>query len=209
MAQTDLRDFVRESLAKREPRKRINDALLKAGWQKDEVEKALDSFADVEFSIPVPRRKPYLSAREAFMYLVMFFTLYVSAFAFGTLLFQFINYYLPDVAMYYFDPLGIIRQASASLVVSYPVFLFVAWRLQKAIGRDPEKRSSLVRKWLTYFTLFIAAGIIIGDLITLVSSFLQGEITLRFILKVSVVGGIAGAIFGYYFWDLRGEEKTV
>ena len=32
------------------------------------------------------------------------------------------------------------------------------------------------------------------------------ELTLRFVLKVAVVGLIAGTIFGYYLWDLRREE---
>lgn len=205
----ELQSFVHDALVNKEPRKRIKEALKKAGWQQDEIEKAVDSFEDSDFSIPVPRRRPYLSAREAFMYLVMFLTLYVSAISFGTLLFQFINYSYPDVAQYYDRNIQVIRQAVSSMIIAYPVFLFVSWRLRRAITKDPEKRSSRIRKWLTYFTLFIAAGIIIGDLIALVSNFLNGDLSLRFILKVLVVGGIAGAIYGYYFWDLRNEEKSV
>lgn len=85
--------------------------------------------------------------------------------------------------------------------------MWVSWLLNKAIDKDPDKRSSKIRKWLTYITLFIAAGVIIGDLITLVYNVLNGELTTRFILKVLTVGGIAGSIFGYYLWDLRKEEK--
>ena len=73
--------------------------------------------------------------------------------------------------------------------------------------KDPEKRSSKVRKWLTYITLFIAAGIIIGDLITVVTGLLAGELTMRFILKALIVLVIAATIFGYYLWSLRQEEK--
>jgi hypothetical protein len=64
-----------------------------------------------------------------------------------------------------------------------------------------------VRKWLTYITLYIATGIIIGDLITLLTYVLNGDLTLRFVLKVLAVLLIAGSIFGYYLWDLRTEEK--
>ena len=155
--------------------------------------------------MPVPKRKPYVSAQEAFLYLVLFLTLYISAAGVGTLLFQFINLALPSPleATQVFRTLDPIRQAAASLLIAYPVFLFVTVRLRRAILADPEQRSSKVRKWLTYLTLFIAAGIIIGDLITLVFNLLQGELTLRFVLKAASVGLIAGTIFGYYLWDLR------
>jgi uncharacterized membrane protein len=75
--------------------------------------------------------------------------------------------------------------------------------------KDADKRASKIRKWLTYLTLFIAAGIIIGDLIALVFNLLAGDLTLRFLLKVLVVGGISGTIFGYYLSELRKDEKTV
>jgi hypothetical protein len=98
---------------------------------------------------------------------------------------------------------------TASLIIAFPVFLYVSWLLNKAIVKDPEKRSSKIRKWLTYITLFVAAGVIIGDLIALVFNMLGGELTLRFILKVLTVGSIAGSIFGYYLIELRKEEKDV
>lgn len=85
--QDDLIEFVERALAERVPRARIAEGLLGAGWEKDQVERALARFAEVEFPIPVPRPRPYLSAREAFLYLVMFATLYTSAFALGGLLF--------------------------------------------------------------------------------------------------------------------------
>jgi hypothetical protein len=64
-----------------------------------------------------------------------------------------------------------------------------------------------VRKWLTYATLFIAASVLVADLSTLVFNLLGGELTMRFLLKVATVGIIAGAVFGYYLWDMRKEER--
>src|SRR5690606_39375607 len=60
--------------------------------------------------------------------------------------------------------------------------------------------------WLTYLTLFIAASVLVGDLVALVYNVLGGEASLRFVLKVAVVGMIAGAVFGYYLSDLRRDE---
>jgi hypothetical protein len=207
----ELQVFVKESLVKGLTQAQMKTALAKAGWQADEIKNALNLYADMDFPVAVPRRHPYLSAREAFEYLVLFFTLYISAFSLGTILFQFVNRWLPDAAESYDYALiastSTIRSSTAALVITFPVFLFMTSILQQAITRDPDKRSSKVRKWLTYITLFLASGIIIGDLITLVTYLLGGELTLRFILKVIIVLAIAGSIFGFYLWNLRGEEK--
>ena len=208
----ELRQFVKEGLNKGLSRAKLKEALKKGGWKEDEIASALGQFADVDFDIAVPRRKPGLSAREAFFYLVMFFTLYVSAFSLGTLFFQFINLYLPEAGMLYaYDATAsysTIRAATAALIITFPVFLLVARSVHTSIQRDPEKRSSEIRKWLTYLTLFVTAAIIIGDLITLVTYLLGGDATLRFLLKVGAVLLIAGSIFLYYLWDLRQEEKA-
>lgn len=190
------------------PKADIHAALRKANWKDDEVKGALDMYADVAFPIPVPKRKPYGAAREAFMYLVLFLCLYISAFSFGSLLFHFINRWIPDAIRYYESgDLSAVRMSVASLIVAFPLYLWLSSLLAAAIRRDPERKGSKVRKWLTYITLFIAAGVIIGDLITLLFNLLGGELTARFSLKVLSVLLIAGLIFGYYLWDLRQEEK--
>jgi hypothetical protein len=51
---------------------------------------------------------------------------------------------------------------------------------------------------LTYLTLSVASGILIGDFITLVYYLLSGELTIRFILKVLTVAAIAGGAFAYH-----------
>ena len=99
-----------------------------------------------------------------------------------------------------------IRWAVSSLVIAFPIFLFVSSYVGKQLSQNPVKRLSPVRRWLTYLTLFIAAGALIGDLTTLVYNVLGGELTTRFLLKILVVAVIAGTVFGYYLWDLRREE---
>ena len=87
------------------------------------------------------------------------------------------------------------------------MFLYVASLTNRALLVDPGKRSSPVRRWLTYLTLFSAACVLIGDVMSLVYSALGGELTARFVLKVLIVGAIAGTVFWYYLLDLRAEEK--
>lgn len=204
----ELQSFVHEAIGRRIPRNDIRQALLDAKWQEEEIDAALGLYADVDFPVPVPKRKPYMSAREAFIYLVLFMCLYISAFSFGALLFDFVNRAFPDPLLdyAYYDASGL-RMSVAALIVAFPVFYWLSSMMQAAITKDPEKRASKIRKWLTYLTLFITAGVIIGDLITLIFNLLGGEITLRFTLKSLVILAIAGMIFGYYLWDLKKEEK--
>lgn len=202
----ELHSFVKESLGKNQSRASITEALFSAGWQKEEIVKALNAFAEVDFPVPVPRKKPYLAAREAFLYLVSFITLYISAFSFGALVFSFINIWFPD-------PLEFGREVStnaiASLIVAFPIFLVLTRALKKGAAKDPERKESRIKKWLTYLTLVIAAAILIGDLITTLSSLLGGELTMRFFLQAATVFAIAGVIFGYYLSDLQKEEKEI
>ena len=64
------------------------------------------------------------------------------------------------------------------------------------------------RRQLTYLTLFLAASILIGDLISVVYNFLGGEITIRFLLKVLTVALISGGVFAYYLVELRADEQA-
>src|SRR3546814_11040 len=98
IATRDLELFVREALASGQPRPAIEAALAQAGWPAEQARDALDAYADVAFPVPVPKPRPYLSAREAFLYLVLFATLYVSAYHLGSLLFDLVNRALPDPA---------------------------------------------------------------------------------------------------------------
>lgn len=206
----DLDVFVRDALAKGVSREAIDAALTAAGWTPEQTRDALDRYAQVEFPLPVPKPRPYLSPREAFFYLVLFATLYLSAYHLGSLLFDLINRAFPDPADVPYAALNLgpsMRWSVASLVIAFPVFLFVARYLGEELARSPVKRLSAVRRWLTYLTLFVAATVLIGDLITLVYNVLGGELSARFALKVLVVGVIAGAIFAYYLVDLRREER--
>jgi hypothetical protein len=211
-APDDLTPFVREALLLGRSRDDIADALRRAGWTHEQTDAALRTFADVDYPIPVPRPKPSLSAKEAFWYLVLFTTLYLSAIYLGTLLFQFINLAVPDPtdSAYIADYAETrIRWAIAVLIVAFPLFIYMSRLVGRALRRDPAKRASPVRRWLTYLTLFVAVCVLVGDATALIYNLLSGDLTLRFFLKALVVGVIAGGVLGYYLWDLRRDEEEI
>ena len=204
----ELNGFVREALARGTPRPQVEEILLATGWSRDQVKNALAAYADVHFPIPVPRPTPYLSAREAFMYLLLFSMLYVSAYNLGALLFAYINLTFPDASQSVVEEYTrqSIRWALASLIGAFPVFLYMSLILERGIRADPGKRRSNVRRWLMYMTIFAASCVLIGDFITLIYNALGGELTTRFVLKVLTIAAIAGTILAYYLSDLRLED---
>src|SRR6185436_4944347 len=199
-----LTGFVREALTQGQSRSEVETVLLGAGWSRDMVHAALASYADVEFPIPVPRPRAYLSAREACLYLLLFGTLYMSAFNAGAVVFEGINRAFPDAAdqAYASYAREAVRWALSWLIVAFPVFAYLTAVTNRSVRRDPAKRRSNVRRWLMYMTVFIAASALVADVTTLVYNALGGELTTRFVLKVLTVAAIAGTVFGYYLSDL-------
>ena len=147
--------------------------------------------------------------RDLFLHLLAVVTLYWSAVSFVTLLWQYINYFFPDILRYYYEGVnGPMRFAIASLIIVFPVFILVSWFLNKIYAKESQVRESKIRKWLIYFTLFIASLVIIGDLIFVINTFLGGEVTARFTLKALSVLLVAVVVFWYYLDDVRRESPT-
>ena len=205
----ELRAFIKESLERGHSREAIRDILLRAGWPESEIRNGLAAFASLDFPVAVPRPAPNLYAREAFLYLVSFIALYVSAISFGLLVFGLIDHSFPDVLDYRENyPSAGQATAIASVIVAFPLYLFLARHLARQASADAERRQSPVRRWLTYFTLVVAAGTILGDLIALLANVLTGDPTTRFALKAVSVLAISAAIFGFYLWDMRQSETA-
>lgn len=207
MANQMLDTFIREALNRGEKRDRISSALVAAGWTQKEVSAALDDYAETDLGLAVPKPRPYVSAREAFLYLVLFILLGVVAWNLGSLLFALI-----DIAIYdeLDNPYGDfwyggrdyqIRSAIAGLIVGGPLFAWLALHIRKQRRTNPAMQRSRVRKWLTYATLIIASCTLIGDAIGLVYNFLAGELSTRLLLKLLVIAVLAGGVFFYFIRD--------
>ena len=208
---TQLLDFTQKALSAGIGRPEIVDALRRAGWSDPDIAAALRSFAEVDFPVPVPRPKPYLSAREVFVYLVLFAALYAAAFNLGALAFELINRSFPDPLQSEYWARSSddrVRWYISAMIVAFPLFIFTFHSVTRAIDKDPTKRASRPRKWLTYLTLFVAGVSLAGDVMVLVYNLLGGEVTIRFALKVATVAIIAGGTFGFFLSDMRKEERA-
>jgi len=203
---TQLTDFVQEALLRGVSREDISRSLLEGGWTLKEINTALDGFVDCGLQLPVPRKRVSGSAKETFLFLMLFSALYTMVFALGSVLFDLINLYLPKPGDVTIRSIGSLRYGIASVVVSFPILLFMHRIITREALRNPGQRISPVRRWLTYLTLFVASVSIVTDLITLIVRFLAGDLTPRFVLKVLVVAVMAGIVLFFYLRDLRRDE---
>jgi hypothetical protein len=215
MANQTLDIFIREALNRGEARPRISAALIAAGWTQKEVDNALDDYAETDIGLAVPKPRAYVSAREAFLYLVLFILLGVVAWNLGSLLFALIDTAIPDPLdneygyVLFYSPRDVqIRQAIAGLVVGGPLFTWLALHIRKQRRTNPAMQRSRVRKWLTYIALIIASCTLIGDAIGLVYAFLAGELSTRLFLKLLVVAILAGGVFFYFIRDAEQGDSN-
>jgi len=145
--------------------------------------------------------------KDVFLQLFNIVTFYLSMIGFIILYVQYVNALFPDKLNYYFTGISaLVRTASSMVFVAVPAYIISSWLLAKDMALVPEKRGLKLRKWLTYFTLFISAVTIIVDLMIFVYNFLNGELSVRFVLKVFVVLLVACGVFGYYMWDLKRKD---
>jgi hypothetical protein len=144
------------------------------------------------------------------MYLLAIITLVAGCVSLGSVLFDLVNVYLPDltqVGSWYFQSiLSSLRMGMATLIIVFPIFAWLTRTLNKDLETAPERRESRIRKWLLYLTLFVAALFVIGDLVSILRSFLNGELTTRFLIKSGIVLAIAGSTFYYYLSYLRWQS---
>jgi len=68
---------------------------------------------------------------------------------------------------------------------------------------DPALYRSFIRKWLIYIALLVASAVLLGDLVYVIYSFLEGNFTLQFLAKAAVVAAVSGGIFLFYLSDTR------
>lgn len=144
--------------------------------------------------------------KDFFLHLGAAVALYVAAGSLINLWFSVINYFRPDALAGYFYGNSVAWPISM-LVVLIPTLYVLEWLIGRDLAKMPEKTDLWIRRWRIYLTIFLAAILMVGDLIALINVYLNGEITSRFIYKIIVILLIAGAIGKYYFFSLYPDLK--
>lgn len=152
------------------------------------------------------------TAKDIFFYLGIIITLSVSVGNIISILFQalekvfndpLISNYVSDI---YNDST---RLAVASLVILFPLYVLFSWLVSKDVMKMPEKKDILIRKATIYIALFVTTCTLVGTLISVVYTFLGGELSALFGWKAFTVFALALSIFGYYFYTLRRDYTII
>ncbi|MCG2809487.1 MAG: DUF5671 domain-containing protein [Candidatus Portnoybacteria bacterium] len=147
------------------------------------------------------------AAKYAFFYMLSLVSLIFMSLATGMIVFQIINKKIVDViqsrGQFSSDQL---KFAISALIVSAPIFYITARQIFKNLFSGALDKDSQIRKWLTYFILLISSVVMTGWLIAVVNAFLDGELTLKFILKALTAIGIAAIVFTFYLYDIKREN---
>jgi len=207
----ELEAFVEAAKAKGASDEFLTSLLARRGWPQDDVHSALGRYWERQTGLAIPERTGGgESSRDAFLYLLSFSTLATWASALGSMLFQCIDWWLPDPVspQQVYNLRNQVTWQMASIAVAFPVFVLVMRTILREAQERPERLQSGVRKWLTYIALLLTAGGMICDLIWFLDYFLAGELTSRFVLKSATVMAICGAIFVYYLGSLRWNRDT-
>lgn len=200
--------FVRDALLAGHARPDIATALAQAGWSEREIAATLDGWSEGAFLPPVPRPRPFVSAREALIYGVMFIALAMITWHIVSLSFDLIERWIPEPGRStHWYSVQSMRWSIATLIVFVPLFLVLNHRTTRALRADPGQRRSLVRRWFGHVTLFFASMALLGDLIVVIYSALSGELTLRFIARAGVVAIVAGLVFTYFRQELDDRPR--
>lgn len=191
--------FVHQALNAGHSRTEIQQALHQAAWTNAEIAEGLNAWDDTAFLPPVPRPRPYVSAREAFLYGLIFTALAVTAWHLVMLGIHLIDYAWPDFESNRpYERFASIRWSMAALIVFFPLFAWLNRRANSAVQTNKGLRRSVVRKWVGYVIVFLAALSLLGTLVFVLFTFLSGEATLKFLSKAAVVWAVSSVILLFY-----------
>lgn len=174
--------------------------------------------------MPAAALPPQHGARDAFLYLVSFFLLYVSVASAWAIILELITQAFPEPASSFgyglpneVPPPSLLtefmeRYASwvlAAFFVAGPLYFLTMWWINRQLSRGHLNPRSSVRRWLTYLSLFVAASIIVIDLIIFFQFLpLRGKRDAPAVLAVLTVLVLAGLVFVYYLLDIRRADRS-
>ena len=209
-----LNDFIKDAYRAGKSQAETLSVLKEAGWPQKQLDEAFAAFYPANFPVPVPLPRSYVSPRYAVLNLFFFLVLLMTIWAADSIIFTFLDYYLPDglgrrQGMYYsMVPIGdALRHYLAMIVVCTPLTIITNRMIANAAAQG-QSGVPVIRLKLIYIIFFCAALVMMTDLVLFVYYFLSGELGIRFILKVAVCTITSLGLYYYYRPEIGKVEKN-
>jgi Domain of unknown function (DUF5671) len=220
----DLYDYIKLARSEHATDEQIQGLLTTAGWSEAQVSEAMTARPFLP-AAPIPGGKTTNAAGLAgsgsaqpiavvsnwttrgLEYMIMFIALGVAATSLGWVLHNFVDSGLGLTGTMFEEGVSF---ASASLVVTLPIFAVLFLRLKKGELRDPSLRQDSSRKRMTQLTLLITFLIglthIVGYIYSLLNPSTANISPLGSLAHMLITVLIAGGIFTYYWMDEHRRE---
>lgn len=216
----ELVSYIKEARKHQIPEIEMKRDLRSAGWLDKDIDTAIrenplikppsppDGYRGVPSSTLSSVSSPTMW--DAFEHILMFISLYVLAITFALTIHLFIDRWLPGVPEGYrsannYD-IGLLRGYMAALIVSFPLFAFFFLRITGRTFKNPLIRAIAARKFLIYATLVVTFIIVTGSIISIIYTFLNGNVTLNFFMHFLVTAGISSLVFAYYLQQVKEDR---
>lgn len=163
---------------------------------------------------------PNLGMWIGFIHIVYFVSLYFLATSSANILHEYVNRFVKDpleietASRSYFGLFGLgsfkdywLRFNLASLLVSFPIFIFFFLYTKSLILKNPKIADLRSRHILIYTTLIGTFLFFNYALIKVLYAFLDGSLTTRSILHALISISVSSLIFIYYLFMVKGDRK--
>lgn len=150
------------------------------------------------------------NAKYAFYYLLSLVALIFVSISVGMIAFGIISQTVADTLALnsYGDYNGQFRFAISALFIATPIFFIINRFINRGLQSKELDQESGIRRWLTYFILLVSSITVLGIFISVINNFLNGELTLSFVLKALTMLIISGSVFSFYLYDIKRADAT-
>lgn len=199
-----LSDFVQNAMAGQHDPARIRAALRHAGWSAAEIDAAMSAWHRDGDLPPVPRPRPYVSAREAMLYALLMIALVLVCFHVVRLGFHVIDRLVSDPTETGGPDRWTMRFSIAAIIAFLPLLVLLDHRMARRTGDPDLRRRSQARRIFASITVLAAAVVLLGDAVSVIYAFLSGDLTLRLAAKCALVALMGLLVAACYREDLDG-----
>lgn len=144
-----------------------------------------------------------VAARDILIHLLITATLYLSVVGVLVVIWGLADYWFPQFPAGRSAALqeGPMRAGISMAVVAFPVFVYTTIYARKR--RSAE--SAGLRQVFAYLNLFVVMVTVLVDLMIVINSYLNGDLTPRFAVRAGGVMLMAGLVYLYYRSDSSGQ----